>query len=346
MIKLMLSGFLSSLFEIIGIVIVFLSLIELLSNLFPKLSRGKQFLFKKASQHIKFKALEKQAISADIEGAINESVNILQDELPNGWIKKANIKWVKEQSLSDLEEGEMILRLKPQVSQDSNLVQGVYCFFSNSLFPKTKEIIPDSTQKAIAIQISKRTIENNRKYVLKNFENEIIEREIKITPSILDYLEDFETLDKKGFFTSSFLREIDFTAEKIRFSPQRNRFSDEIKAVIDHTKRFIASLPDAPNDLWSRIGISTSYRFLLVKNPFKFKYKIYVNRAKMGVDNKIDHLYIMGSNKEKKFVENVIKEIQKEIPSYKLQERYRLYRDFRGKKDGIGALFVYDKSLT
>ncbi|MBN2396518.1 MAG: hypothetical protein JXC36_08700 [Candidatus Atribacteria bacterium] len=339
-----LPGIWGAIFEIIGILIVFLTIIEQLSNLFPKLSRGKQFIFKKASQHFKFKTLEKQAISADIEGAINESVNILQDELPNGWIKKANIKWVKEQSLSDLEEGEVILRLKPQANQDSNLVHGIYCFFSSSLFPKTKEIIPESTQKAIAIQISKRTIENNRNYVLKSYESEIIEREIKITPAILDYLEDFDKLDKQGFFTSSFLREIDIVADNIRFSPHRNRFGEEINETINHTKRFIGALPDAPNELWARKGVVGSYRFLLVKNPRKFAYKIYVNRAKMGFDDNIDHFYIMGSKREEKFVNKVISRIQKEIPSYKLKEVYRLYKDFRGKDDGIGALFILDKS--
>ena len=344
MIKLIiLPGFWGALFEIIGIIIVFLTLIEQLSNFFPKLSRGKQFIYKKTSQRFKFKTLEKRAISADIEGAINESVNIFQDELPNGWIKKANIKWVKEQSLSDLEEGEVIMRLKPQENQDSNLVHGIYCFFSSSLFPKTKEIIPGSTSKAIAIQISKRTIENNRNYILKSFENEIIEREIKTSPDILDYLEDFDKLDKRGFFTSSFLREIDIVAEKIRFSSQRNRFREEIQETINHTKRFIEALPDAPNELWTRNGVVGSYRFLLVKNPRKFAYKIYVNRVKMGFDAHIDHLYIMGSKREEKFVNKVISRIQKEIPSYKLKEMYRLYKDFRGKDDGIGALFILEK---
>jgi hypothetical protein len=338
-----LPGLWGAIFEIIGIAIVFLTIIEQLSNLFPKLSKGKQYLYKKASQYLKFKTLEKQAISADIEGAINESVNKLQDELPSGWVKKANIKWVKELSLSDLEEGEIILRLKPQDNQDSNLVHGIYCFFSNSLFPKTKEIIPDSTQKAIAIQISKRTIENNREYVLKKFENEIIEREIKITPAILEYLEDFDKLDKQGFFTGSFLREIDLVADKIRFSAHRNKFTEEIKGTINHTKNFIAALPDAPNELWAKNGVVGSYRFLLVKNPRKFAYKIYVNRAKMGYNDNIDHLYIMGSKREEKFVNKVIERIQKEIPSYKLKEIYRLYKDFRGHDDGIGALFILDR---
>lgn len=339
-----LPGFWGAFFEIIGIIVVILTLVEQLSNIFPKLSRGKQFIFRKASQHLKFKSLEKQAISSDIEGVINESVNDLQNELPNGWIKKANIKWVKEQSLSDLEEGEIILRLKPQSNQDSNLVQGIYCFFSHSLFPKTKEIIPESVNKAMAIQISKRTIESKRKFALKCFESEIIEKEIKFAPAILNYLEDFEVLDRKGFFTSSFLREIDFTAEKIRFSAHRNKFDEEIKDSIAHTKKFIESLPEAPNDLWSRSGVAYSYRFLLVKNPFKFKYKIYVNRARMGFDHQIDHLYIMGSKKEEEFVSEVIKEIQKEIPEYKLVETYRLNKDFRGKKDGIGALFIHNNS--
>ena len=51
MIKLIiLPGFWGTLFEIIGIIIVFFTLVEQLSNFFPKLNRGKQFIYKTQAQ--------------------------------------------------------------------------------------------------------------------------------------------------------------------------------------------------------------------------------------------------------------------------------------------------------
>jgi hypothetical protein len=332
-------GYWGTIFQIIGILVIILTLIELLSNLFPKLSRLKKFLFQFLSHYFHFKSLEKKAIAVDIEGAINESVIDLQSELPTGWIQKASIKWVKEQSPNDLREGEIILRLQPQEKQDSNLVTGIFTYFSNTLFPETKEIIPECTRKAVALQISRRTIEEKRSFALQTFENEIVEREIKVDPNILTFLDDFRQLDKKGFFTGSFLREVDYTAKKIRFLPIRNKFLEEINFIINHNKAFIDALPEVPNHLWSRKSESSSYRFLLVKNPFKYKHKIYVNRAQMSLDDGIEHLFVMGSNNERKFVKKVIEEIQK-IPNYELAEVYNLYKDFRGKRNGIGALFI------
>jgi len=332
-------GFWGSALQIVGIVVIVLTLFELLSNLFPKLSRLKKNLFKFLSNHVKYKKIEKKAIALDIEGAINETVVELQNELPYGWVKKASIQWVKEQKSSDLKEGEIILRIRPQEKQDFNLVNGIYTFFSNSMFPETREIIPASTQMAVSLQISRRTIEEKRPFVIQLFEDEIIEREVKSNPAILTYLEDFKQLDRKGFFTGSFLREIDYTAKKIRFLPERKNFDEEIGFIIDHIKKFIESLPEAPNHLWSRRSGTSSYRFLLVKNPFKYKHKIYVNRAQMSLDDGIEHLFIMGSGKEKEFVLKVIEEVKK-IPRYKLAEVYTLHRDFRGKRNGIGALFL------
>jgi len=336
-------GFMGNALQILGIIVVILTFIELLSNLFPKLTRLKKNLFGFLHQHFKFKILEKKAIALDIEGAINETVLELQGELPAGWVRKASIKWVKEQKASDLNEGEIILRIRPHEKQDSNLVNGVFSFFVDSLFPETKEIVPECTQKAIAIQISRRTIEEKRAYALNSFENEIVEREIKIDPRILTYLEDFKLLDQRGFFTGSFLREVDTVAHKIRFLPDRQTFFDEIKYIINHNKGFIEALPEVPNHLWTRKSTTSSYRFLLVKNPYKYKHKIYVNRAKMSLDDGIEHLFILGAEVEKEFINKVIEEIEK-IPNYRLAEKYSLHKDFRGNEKGIGALFITNVS--
>lgn len=95
-----------------------------------------------------------------------------------------------------------------------------------------------------------------------------METEIKLDGNISNYLEHFQKLDKKGFFTSSFIREADFMAIKLRFSEKRQRFSEEIKGIISHMTVFMESLPNATENLWAKNDDVSSYRFLLAKNPF------------------------------------------------------------------------------
>jgi hypothetical protein len=331
-----------SIFMIIGLIATPLSIIGILFAIVPKLKLGGQWILNKTNEYLKLRFLEKKAIGNDIENTINISVSELIDELSEGWIHKVSIKWVKKQAPGKLKDGEMILRLRPMESQDSNLINGIYFFFSDSLFPDSREIIPPDTYKAAALQLSRRTIIEKDLTLEKKLNDEIIENEVQNDAQILDYLDNFKFLDESGFFTGSFLREIDLIAKKIRFLPERKKIREEIISVINHTKEFIAAMPDTPNNLWTKKGMATSYRFLLIKKHYITKYSIYVNRAKKALEDGIDHLYVLGSNLDKRFVIVVINHIRK-IEGLELVETFNLYRDFRGKRNGIGALFITKK---
>jgi len=323
-------------------IVLTLNLLFLIFKLFTKAKKLKAKLFSKISKWYSHRSLVKAAISNDIEAVINETVLELKDELPEGWFHKFKIEWVKNENIAYLKDGESIIRLRPMESQDLNLLRGVFHFFSTSLFPKTKDIVPNITRNAITIQLSKRTIKEHKPYLSDKFDDEIIEYEINKHPEILNYLDSFERLDRRGFFTGALLREIDYTASQIRFSSARLDFEKEILAIIEHMLKFMSSLPDAPDNLWARSGSTHSYRFLLAKNPFKSKEKIYVNRALKAYDDKIERLYVLGTSRDKKFVEQVIKEIIKST-KYRLIEKYSLCRDFRKKRHGVGALFSMKK---
>jgi hypothetical protein len=266
----------------------------------------------------------------------------LEDELPEGWFSKFKIEWVKDEKLENLKEGESIIRLKPLESQDSNLLRGIFHFFHIGLFPRTKEIIPRVSSDAMTIQLTKRTINEHKPYLSNKFNDEIIEVEIKKQPEILNYLDSLERLDRRGFFTGALLREVDYTALQVRFTPNRLDFEKEILTIMEHMVKFMSSLPDAPDHLWARKGSTHSYRFLLAKNPFKNKEAVYVKRALQAYDDKIERLYVLGTLRDKNFIDRVIKEIMKST-KYSLVEKYTLYRDFRKKRYGVGALFSMKK---
>lgn len=87
-------------------------------------------------------------------------------------------------------------------------MKAVYNFFTKSLFPNTKEIIPNSIRKASVLHLSLRTIRDKQPNIIKKFKSDYIEHTIKSDKKVASYIGDFSHIDKQGFFTSVFLREI------------------------------------------------------------------------------------------------------------------------------------------
>lgn len=330
-----------NIFAFIGVLVVIIGFIEGIIRLTPQLRNLRKDFWKFIAEKWKYKRFEKLAIASDIENAVNEVVFELQSELPVGWITKTAIEWV-DKDIKDndiIKEGEMILRIRPLENQDENLLNGIYFFFLKALFPETKEIIPKNALKAAALQISHRTIKDRRSFLTNKFENGLLEAAIKEDSNIIYFIDTFNEIDKQGFFTGTFFREIHEIATRSKFKELRNRFEEELKGVLEHIKDFSQNLHKNKNLNWSRKGPATSYAFLLVAKPFHFGINPYINQAKKHLENNVERIYVMGTNQEKGFVKKVISNISK-IPNCHLVEIFDLGRDYRGEKGGIGALFV------
>lgn len=326
---------------IIGILSLIFGFIKLLFEVLPQLNQIKSKFWKFLSNKIRYKKLEKKAISSNIESVVNEVVVDLQKELPKGWINKTSIQWVEKDIPDELNDEELILRIKPVESQDSNLIKAVFYFFSKSLFPGTKEIIPKSIRKASVLQLSRRTINEKQPYIIKKFESDYIENTIQTDQNVARYIGDFSNIDKQGFFTGTYLREIHDIADNQRYSELRTRIEDEFNNILLHIKNFTNRPSNAPEELWFRKGEANSYAFLLVAKPYHISVNPYLKRSKERYSDNIKRLYVMGANQEKLFVKKVIKKISRKT-KYNLVELFKLHKDYRGESGGVGAVFDHE----
>ena len=162
---------------------------------------------------------------------------------------------------------------------------------------------------------------------------------------ILNYLDEYNIMDSRGFFTAVFLREAEEITKKLRFTPRRAQIEKEINKVIKHIKLFMIGLKksEVPDKEWLRLDSVTKYGFLLIANPYKTKrgIKQFINRAKSDLDNGVKRLYVFGAERERSFANKVINEIGKNIPQYKLVENFNSSNDYRKKHGGIFALFKF-----
>ena len=329
---------LKNILAIIGVLTIFLIFIKLIFEVIPNLKGIKAQIWSTISKYFKHKKLEKQAIASNIESVVNSIVTEIKNELPAGWIRKASIEWVNEENYKKLEENDTIIRMRPLASQDLNLMNGVFFYFTKVLFPGTKEVIPDTIRKSVVLQISRRTLNKKHPYVVKIFENQFIEAAIKLDSTVLEYIGKFDNIDQKGFFTSTFLREAHNLADKVRYTELRTRLEDELKNMLSHIQNFVSLSPHVPEELWHRIGEANSYSFLLVARPFHPTTKSYIRRANERYSRRIQRIYVMGVNQEKHFFKQVIKAISKGT-KYKLLELFELNKDYRGEQGGLSAIF-------
>lgn len=341
---------------VVGALALVLGFLKILFEIVPQLGRLKNSTWKYIAGKLRSRKLIKNAIASDIETHVNEVVADLQNELPAGWIRKAQIEWVTEVNDSDLEEGEMILRVRPLENQDQNFLTGVYAFFSRALFPRTKEVIPANVRKAAVLRIAHRTISEKKPFLTQSFEDSFLESAVRDDASVAIYLGRYDRLDQRGFFTGSFLREIHEIATKARFQELRSRMNQEIDEILNHVEGFISHLEGPsqnesnrtsrttiPPGGWYRVGPATSYAFLLVARPDHFGVTPYVNRARERIKQNIERLYVMGAKEQEPFARYVISEIAK-LPNYQLVEIFNVNRDYRGTQGGVGALFVISQT--
>lgn len=343
---------------IIGFLAI-LGLINILANLIPQLDTLKGRLITPLAKKWAFKKLSKQATKADIKGGVNTAILKLASEFPTGWLKPIDIEWVTNESREDfLNENEIVIRMRPVESQELNFVTAVYYFVRKSFFPRTKKVVPERYFEASVLFASRKIIERQRPELKTTFEDSVLDPEIDRDSKVLDILQRYETIDKQGLFNGIFLREIHTVASEAKLTPMRNKMRQEINDILKHIEDFLGYYNEGvkqekcsnsiPANMWTRIGPITNYGFLLIASPMKISggVSIYVNRAKERAASGIDRLYVLGTEKEKKFANQIINAISNQVPEYTLKETLVLSHDYRGDIGGIGAVFIKKDNNT
>lgn len=337
---------------IIGGFYIIERVIKFLGNLFPVIDAFKSKITIPLAKKWKFRRLVREAITSDIKGNVNTIVRKIQKELPNGWTDEMDIEWVENESKEDfLDNKRMVIRMRPLDDQALNFVNATYYFFKKALFPGTKRVVPEIHRETSVLHLCHRLIQTKKREYIGVFEDNILEDAIQKKETILNYLERYEYIDKKGFFTGAFIREIHEIAKKIRFKKEQKKIKQEINGILEHIENFIKDkdIGDImPDQEWHRTGLIGRYSFLLIARPETVSIESHIYRAKKAFETGTNRLYIFGTASEKKLAEDVIEGICKSIPKCKLLEIFGLSYDYRGNEGGIGALFCLknkDQSL-
>ncbi len=301
--------------------------------------KGKIFL----AEHFEYEKFKKDAISSDIENIVNNTILKVRKEFPEQWISGLSIKWVKEAHDISTKK-DLIVRMRPFENQDTNIINGIDLFLRKLLFPNNKDILPKTIKNAVRLHLSRRIIAEYKQYLLPKFESDFLEPSVIENPTIASYLGKYKKIDEKGFWSSIFIRESDAFLKKARFSNLRLRSEDEIQVIADKLGSIVDKMQDyreIPDEDWYYETEGNSYSFILVAHPYNIGSNTYVDKAKKCDIKKIGHLYILGNKEEVSLTKRIIKLISREIPNYRLESVFDLYKDYRGERGGMGALFIH-----
>lgn len=338
-----------NLFAAIGILVVLLTVVDLLFKTVPKLADMKSKFWHWLADTYNFRRAKKMAVKGDMEKIVNHVVFQLQDELPRSWIQRASIKWVQDITKpAETPEGEVILRVRPDVNQNLSLAYGVHSFFTRALFPKIGDLIPQERRSGAVLLVTRRALASHSPSFRTLFEENLLEQAIRDNINVLTSFNEFETLDNRGFFTSALLREMHEVTQLARFSPLRTTIGAELTSIVRHMLTFTRELGAGTGIVqtarWSRKGPVTSYAFLLVARPENTGVKNYVAKAKERLAEGITRLYVLAREEQKAFALQVIREIS-QLPEYRLEETFNLSKDYRCHEGGVGALLVVEKPV-
>ena len=328
-------------------IFVIWKVIDFLAQAIPQVEIFKSKIITPIARWSKHRGLVKMAIKSDIKGHVNKEMAKLSKHLPKGWIKQMDVDWVQhEDLLGFLTDERIVLRIRPVEDQNKNFVNTTYHFLKQVMFPKTSSVVPDNHLEGTVIYLCKKIVSGRNQESITIFEDSVLEPAIQKHRKLPEYLADYEILDRKGFFTGTFLRELHSVANEARFSTNRENVSQEASEIIKHVKEFITKYEsesrNIPHSLWIKIGNVAKYGLLLVARPNRTNSSIdaYTNRAREKFTGGANRLYVFGASSEAKFFDAVIHGIVGTVPECELVEVFSTPNDYRGDVDGMGAVFA------
>jgi len=153
---------------------------------------------------------ELSSIAYKIQGNLNQYREIINAESLD-LIPEAEIEWISEEnreSFFDEFKGKVIIRMHPSTDNDVNLVKATLMQVSKGVIPSSRMYIEPKMNTSIDLSLVKKILLSQKEdNAYGYFINEIMVPELKDN-EMISYMESIEFIEKRGFFTRLFLREL------------------------------------------------------------------------------------------------------------------------------------------
>jgi hypothetical protein len=285
-----------------------------------------------------FRGAHKQYVRRDLQGRINEFARGLAKDAPFLASTRVQIEWTDEDITRKgfLEDGNVILRLKRNDTDQTNFVHGAYMFVSTSLLAKAKRYIAPSQRQSLDLYITTDLLEREKPSVLGLFLDAYLHpATAKADSKVTRYVDSFTKMDEAGLFKSVMLQELNYLGDKVFGRRQDDRIISEVDDLIEFLELVAGRRIGEESDLdfardYCRFAI------MIVGKPAKVSavgHTPYVDYVRNHlIPRRIETLYVLGLWENKELLDFICQ---------RLDEPYEKVRTRRSK-----VVLRYDDQWT
>ncbi|MEK7153346.1 MAG: hypothetical protein AAB834_05330 [Patescibacteria group bacterium] len=181
----------------------------------------------------------RKQIKYDIQSSINSFVKRLAQDshIENVGVK---VKWAGGKDQADdvrWKDGEVVLVMKDRGQRNRNFVHAAYLFASTSLLKNVKTHLSKKQSTAIDLFTTGKILEEESPPALDYFVSDIANPLLE-DDKIKGFVEQFEDIDKAGYYVNILLQELHYLGTKVVFNQRRGEVYDEVGRLIAFLRQF------------------------------------------------------------------------------------------------------------
>lgn len=181
----------------------------------------------------------RKQVKYDIQSGINSFVKRLAQDshIENVGVK---IKWAGGKDQTDdvhWKDGEVVLVMKDRGQRNRNFVHAAYLFVSTSLLKNVKTHLSKKQSTAIDLFTTGKILEEENPPALDYFVSDIASPLLE-DEKIKGFVEQFEDVDRAGYYVNILLQELHYLGTKVVFNQRKNDVYEEVARLITFLRQF------------------------------------------------------------------------------------------------------------
>lgn len=258
------------------------------------------------------KKASKAYIKHDIQSRMNSFIKRMDKKINSFSPVKIDVNFFDPDTESNnidsyLNDGKYFIRARKVNNPNDNFVNIAMAFISENLLKEAKHHISQKQKTTIDLYVWKKLLEEEKDEVMDKFVTDFLQPKSS-DDKIRELLYKFAETDRAGLFFPVLLEELTFLWRKVFTEPKNKKIQEEVANLIDflnqHANR--KQWEDMSKDRF--IANFSKFAFMIVWKKDKVDKNLlpsYKNYLKSLMDQNIDNIYLIWSEKIQDFINQV-----------------------------------------
>ena len=294
------------------------------------------------------KASEKKFIELDIQSKVNDFSKNVAREIGIRGQPGVKIEWVDTRSIDRdafFKEGQLVLRMSTFRRQEENIVNATIAYIRKTVLFRARSYFDRVIDKGIDLTLaSKVFVKDKESPALEYFQEDILRPAVQADSELLECLKRLSEMDRYGYFTRIFLRELATFADKFPSLPTPEDLA-ETRDFADFLFQIVMQVEDAPLQFFGhriKVGI------ILVARKGRAAVGVlgpYLKAASINIERGTKTIYVCSRGKlNVPFARKVVEQLSNDMRVYcKEKDEYDV--EFSGGYS-VPALWAYFRSVA